>query len=305
VREDPTTCRVFPDGERYCLIRPSYRLKDLYAGDISRGDMRLSVRTPLRHLGLGLLLAVDPVELRGLASLSYPSYGISGKLQWVYEQGRWDIGITGHKASHADLTVELGFSSDLGVTNARFPEEVAQGQPQVTHDFGLEISTADMADVDMYLRGSGVPARRNLDDPAVVRGERLFTEAHCDTCHTPTLHTARDIPKLLDGTPMPMLAEQTIHPYTDLLLHDLGPDLGDDYDQWEARGDEWRTAPLWGTGLQEIVSGHSHFLHDGRARTLLEAILWHYGEEGRVSTGLFLRMSKSDREALLAFLRSL
>lgn len=305
IREDPATCRSFPDGERYCLIRPHYRLKDLHAGDLPRDQMRISVRTPLRHLGLGLLLAVDPDEIRALAAISYPSYGISGKLQWLFEQGRWAIGLSGHKATHADLTVELGFSSDLGVTSARFPEEVAQGQPQAGHDFGIEISTVDMADVDMYLRGSGVPARRNVDDPQVVRGERLFAEAACAACHTPTLHTSPEIPRLLDGTPLPMLARQTIHPYSDFLLHDMGPDLGDDYDQWEARGDEWRTAPLWGTGLQEIVSGHSHFLHDGRARDLQEAILWHFGEEGRVSTELFLHMPKSDRDALIAFLRSL
>jgi len=162
-----------------------------------------------------------------------------------------------------------------------------------------------MADVDMYLRGSGVPARRNQDDPQVVRGERLFAEAACSACHTPTLHTSPAMARLLDGTPLPMLSRQTIHPYSDFLLHDLGPELGDDYDQWEARGDEWRTAPLWGTGLQEVVSGHTHFLHDGRARNLQEAILWHFGEEGRVSTEIFLHMPKADREALIAFLRSL
>jgi CxxC motif-containing protein (DUF1111 family) len=104
---------------------------------------------------------------------------------------------------------------------------------------------------------------------------------------------------------MPMLAGQTIHPYSDFLLHDLGPELGDDFSQFEASGDEWRTAPLWGIGLQEVVNGHMHLMHDGRARNVLEAILWHAGEEGVVSTEIFRHMPKPDRDALIAFVQSL
>lgn len=305
IRETSDMCRAFEDGEKYCLIRPHYRITDWYAEKIPMDRMRLSVRTPLRHLGLGLLLAADTEELLQLASIQYPEYGISGKLQWVYEQGRWAVGKSGHKAQHADLTVELGFSSDMGVTNSRFPEEVAEGQSQVTTDFGNEISTEEMADVDLYLQGLAVPARRNYTNPQVIRGEEVFNQARCNVCHTPTLHTTPNVPRLLDGTPMPMLIRQTFHPYTDLLLHDMGPELGDDYDQFEARGDEWRTAPLWGIGLQEIVSGHTHLMHDARARNLIEAIMWHFGEEGTVSVGEMLKLSKEDRTALLAFLNSL
>jgi CxxC motif-containing protein (DUF1111 family) len=305
IRERAEQCRSFEDGTPYCLLTPHYRITDWSAEVIPMDRLRYSVRTPLRHLGLGLMLAVDPEELKALAAREYPEYGISGKLQWVYEQGRWVVGVSGHKAQHGDLTVELGFSSDLGVTSTRYPEEIAQGQPQAGHDFGIEISTADMADVDLYLRGSGVPARRNQRDPQVLRGEALFTQAKCQLCHAPTLHTGPEVPRLLDGTPLPMLARQTIHPYSDYLLHDMGPALGDEYDQFEARGDEWRTAPLWGTGLQDIVSGHTHVLHDARARNLTEAIMWHFGGEGAVSASAFSRLSGDDRAALLAFLNSL
>lgn len=305
IREKEENCRSFPDGERYCLITPHYRISDWYPTVIPPERLQFSVRTPLRGVGLGLLLAVDREELKSLASIQYPEFGISGKLQWIYERGRWDIGISGHKAHHLDLTVELGFSSTFGVTNPRFPQEAAEGQPQVTQDFGIEISSEEMANVDMYIRGLSVPARRNYEAPEVVRGEQMFRAAKCHLCHAPTLHTGPEVPQLIDGTRMPMLAHQTIHPYSDFLLHDLGPELGDDFDQWEASGDEWRTTPLWGIGLQQIASGHTDFLHDSRARNYMEAIMWHFGEEGAASVGVVGGMSKSDRDALVAFLKSL
>lgn len=301
------TCDRFPteDQEAYCLIRPRYWIEDWYATPIPEEDLVMTVRTPLRHVGLGLMMALDRDELRALAAISYPEYGISGKLQWIEERGQKQIGLSGHKAQHADLTIELGFSSDLGVTSHRYPEEVAEGQAQMTQDFGVEISDADMAQVDSYLHTLGVPARRHVNDPRVRRGQEMFYAAKCHLCHTPTLHTGPEAPKLIDGTPLPQLARQTVHPYSDFLLHDLGPDLGDDFGQGVATGDEWRTAPLWGIGLQETVNGHTHFLHDGRARNYVEAILWHKDEEGRVSTEIFRHMPKSDRDALVTFLRSL
>jgi CxxC motif-containing protein (DUF1111 family) len=256
-------------------------------------------------VGLGLMLAVDREELKTLATLEYPDFGISPKLQWIVERGVFEIGVSGHKAQHSDLTVELGFSSDLGVTNARFPDEVGKGQAQTTADFGIEVSDSDMADVDFYMQALGVPARRNIHDPQVIQGEKRFGQAGCHLCHTPTLHTTSIPPKLIDGTPMPMLTNQTIHAYSDFLLHDLGPELGDDFSQFEASGDEWRTAPLWGLGLLPLVNGHMHLLHDGRARNVEEAILWHGSEEGAVSTSIFRHMSKDDREALIAFVMSL
>lgn len=295
---------TFDDGESYSLITPSYWIEDYYAGPIVPEEVELSVRTPLRHVGMGLMLAVNQNEIKALAANQYPEYGISGKINWVTERGVLQMGLSGHKASHADLTVELGFSSDIGVTNDRYPDEVGYGQSQTTNEPSIQISFKDMADVDFYLHCLGVPARRLVDDPEVLRGEQMFYQAKCHLCHTPTLHTKPEGATLIDGTSIPWLGNQTIHPYSDYLLHDMGPELGDNYSQGLATGDEWRTTPLWGMGLQEVVNGHTDFLHDARARNYVEAIMWH-GGEGDVSRKAFSKMQKEDRDALIKFLRTL
>ena len=294
----------FTDGEEYSLITPQYSITDWYAEAIPPENLEMSVRTPLRHVGLGLMLAVNQDEIRELASIQYPEYGISGEINWVIERNQTYMGLSGHKAQHADLTVELGFLSDMGVTSDRFPHEVAHGQSQVDGDYGIQISTEDMANVDFYLHSLGVPARRYVDNPTVVQGEKMFYQAKCNLCHTPTLHTKSGGVNLIDGTNLPWLGNQTIHPYSDYLLHDMGPELGDDFSQFNASGDEWRTTPLWGIGLQDVVSGHTNFLHDSRARNYVEAIMWH-GGEGDVSRQIFKSMRKSDRDALITFLKTL
>ncbi len=297
----------FHDGETYELQTPHYAITDWYADSIRPEDLIIDVRIPLRHVGMGQIMALDPDELKELARRSnYPEYGISGKLNKIQDRGVDMVGVGGNKANHSDLTVELGFSSDLGVTNDRYPLEVCEGQSQMlgyTH-YGIQISTFDMEEVDLYLHALGVPARRNVHDPQVKRGQELFARAKCDLCHTPTLHTRQNAPVLLNGTRLPWLASQTIHPYSDFLLHDMGLGLDSQYKSGLAMGNEWRTTPLWGIGLQYTVNGHTRFLHDGRARNLIEAIMWH-GGEGAVSREIFARMSKEDREALVAFLNSL
>ena len=140
-------------------------------------------------------------------------------------------------------------------------------------------------------------------------GEQQFFAAKCHLCHVTTLHTRSQGSTLLLGTRLPWLGNQTIHPYSDYLLHDMGSEvmgvgLNDNYVSGLARGNEWRTTPLWGIGLQETVNGHTYFLHDGRARNLKEAILWH-GGEAETSKRLFMQMPKSDRDALITFLESL
>ena len=297
----------FPDGEEYELITPHYEITDWYDYEIKPEDLIISVRAPLRHVGMGQMMALNHDELKQLAAQSnYPEYGISGRLNYVTEKGKYDIGISGNKANHQDLTVELGFSSDLGVTNDRFPHEVGEGQSQMMGfaNQGVEISTRDMEDVDLYMQTLGVPARRNVDDETIKHGEQMFYQAKCHLCHTVTLHTRPRGSVLLNGTQLPWLGNQIIHPYSDFLLHDMGQGLADDYPSGLARGCEWRTTPLWGIGLQEIVNGHTYFLHDGRARNLTEAIMWHDGE-GAASRSIFSHMSKEDRAALLTFLNSL
>lgn len=295
---------AFEDGETYSLITPTYSITDWYAEEIADEDLEMSVRTPLRHVGLGLMMALDQNEILALASIQYPEYGISGEVNWVIEKNQHLMGLSGHKAQHADLTVELGFLSDMGVTNDRFPHEIAEGQSQVDGDYEIQITTEDMGNVDFYLHSLGVPARRDVDNVIVKQGEELFYQTKCNLCHTPTLHTKAGGVTLIDGTNMPWLGNQTVHPYSDFLLHDMGPALGDDFSQFNASGDEWRTTPLWGIGLQNVVNGHTTFLHDARARNYVEAIMWH-GGEGDVSRQLFKQLQKSERDALITFLKSL
>ncbi|MCH5310977.1 MAG: thiol oxidoreductase [Prevotella sp.] len=308
---------TFPDGEEYELARPEYTITEWYADSIRPQDLFCTVRIPLRHVGMGQMMALDRNEIETLARKSnYPEYGISGRCNYIMERGRLQLGLSGNKAQHADLTVELGFSSDMGSTNSRYPEEICEGQSQMQggsmmgllYD-KLDVSTEDMEDVDLYLHALSVPARRNVNDPAVKLGEQMFYQAKCHLCHVTTLHTRPRGATLLNGTNLPWLGNQTIHPYSDFLLHDMGSEimgvgLNDNYVSGLARGNEWRTTPLWGIGLQERVNGHTYFLHDGRARNFTEAILWH-GGEGEASKNLFRKMSRDQRNALIKFLESL
>ena len=307
----------FPDGEAYELAKPNFEIYEWYADSIAPEDLFCTVRIPLRHVGMGQIMAIDRHEIEQLAARSnYPEYGISGKANYIVERGVRQLGLSGNKAQHADLTVELGFSSDMGMTNSRYPEEISEGQLQINQGSmmglpydQLDITTEDMENVDLYMQALGVPARRNVNDPHVIRGEQMFYQAKCHLCHVTTLHTQPRGSTLLAGTELPWLGGQVIHPYSDFLLHDMGSEimgvgLNDNYVSGLARGNEWRTTPLWGVGLQQKVNGHTYFLHDGRARNFVEAIMWH-GGEGEASKNLFKQMSKSDRDDLIKFLESL
>lgn len=327
----------FPDGDSYELALPQYTITDWYANygntqeKIRPEDLFVTVRMPRRHVGLGQMMALDRNEIEQLAARSnYPEYGIRGRANYITERGIRQLGLSGQKAQHADLTVELGFSSDMGVTNSRFPEEISEGQKQI-HEAGmmgyglrrLEVSTRDMEDVDFYLHGLGVPARRlgsttlteqykgkNITERQLIaQGEKNFYRAACHLCHVSTLHTRPEGAALLNGTQLPWLGQQTIHPYSDFLLHDMGSEimgvgLNDNYVSGLARGCDWRTPPLWGVGMQEKVNAHTYLLHDGRARNFTEAIMWH-GGEGEASKNIFARMHRDDRRALIKFLESL
>ncbi len=328
---------TFADGEPYQLRRPHFEITHWYADSVRPEDLFCTVRVPLRHVGMGQMMALDPAEIEALARKSnYPEWGISGRANYINERGRLRLGLSGNKAHHADLTVELGFSSDMGITNSRYPEEICEGQRQMEEGSmmgllydQLDVSTEEMEDVDLYMHGLGVPARRlgsttrtrthsSYDNSETLtlterewteRGEQAFYEAGCHLCHVTTLHTRPRGATLLNGTELPWLGSQTVHPYSDYLLHDMGSELmgvglNDNFTSGLARGNEWRTTPLWGIGLQERVNGHTYFLHDGRARSLTEAILWH-GGEGEASKNRFLRMPWHKRAAMLDFLGSL
>lgn len=187
----------FPDGEAYELCRPVYSISEWYAEEVKPEDLFCTVRIPLRHVGMGQMMALDPVEIEALAAKSnYPEYGISGRCNYITERGVRCLGLSGNKAQHADLTVELGFSSDMGATNSRYPEEICEGQSQMSQGSmmglsydQLDISTKDMEDVDLYLQSLSVPARRNVNDAQVMKGEQNFYKAKCHLCHVTTLHT--------------------------------------------------------------------------------------------------------------------
>ena len=307
----------FPDGDTYELCYPEYTITDWYADSIRPEDLFCSVRIPLRHVGMGQIMALDPNEIEALARKSnYPEWGISGRCNYIVERGRKQLGVGGNKAQHSDLTVELGFSSDMGVTNSRYPEEICEGQAQVNQGSmmglsyeQLDCTTEEMENVDLYMHCLSVPARRNVNDPQVKMGEQMFYRAGCHLCHVTTLHTRPRGATLLNGTELPWLGNQTIHPYSDYLIHDMGSEimgvgLNDNYVSGLCRGNEWRTTPLWGIGLQQKVNGHTSFLHDGRARNFVEAIMWH-GGEGEASQNVFKNMTTEERSALVSFLWSL
>jgi CxxC motif-containing protein (DUF1111 family) len=189
----------------------------------------------------------------------------------------------------------------VGLTSKLFPNENCTSAQTLCADLPNggehEVSDNILEFVEFYSQHLAVPIRRNVDDPQVLLGQKLFDNAGCESCHRTNVKTAK-------RDQLPALSEQTIHPYTDLLLHDMGEGLADHRPEYLANGREWRTAPLWGIGYTEEVNGHTYFLHDGRARNLMEAVLWHGGEAENAKQNV-LAFTESEREALIAFLNSL
>ena len=289
------------DGTIVHLRTPSYKVTDTYQP--LPDEVELSPRVAPAVFGLGLLEAMPEATILALADeTDSDGDGISGKPNYVWDvqkNGR-SLGRFGWKANQPTLLqqVAAAYNDDIGITTALLPSENSNGQLQ--HDARSddpELSDEILEVVTFYVQTLAVPARRHLDDPNVQRGEQLFESVQCSACHIPTLRTGT-LPDV------PAVSNQTIHPYTDLLLHDMGPGLADNRPDFLAGGSEWRTPPLWGIGLIKTVNGHTNLLHDGRARGLLEAILWH-GGEAEQSRKAVQQMSTSDRAALLAFLESL
>ena len=289
------------DGTRVHLRYPDYTFTETYQP--LPEAVEVSPRVAPAVFGLGLLEAIpEEVILAYADATDTDGDGISGKPNFVWDvvQQRYTLGRFGWKANQPTLLqqVAAAYNDDMGLTTSLFRTENSAGQPQLTaHSATPEVSDEILDVVTFYVQTLAVPARRNVDDPQVKQGEQLFAEAQCTSCHVPTLRTG-----VLAG--VPSVSNQTIHPYTDLLLHDMGPGLADNRPDFHASGTEWRTSPLWGIGLVQRVNGHTNFLHDGRARDLMEAILWH-GGEAKASRQAVEQMSKVERDALIAFLKSL
>ncbi len=305
---------LYADGTPYELRRPRVAFVGLTRGPMGE-EVQVSPRIAPAVHGVGLLEAVDEATLRAMADpQDADGDGISGRVNevWSVTLERPVIGRFGWKANQPTLREQSADAAfgDIGLTSSLFREEdvpqadtLAHGpHPADSADSHSDAEEPDLTDrqldkLEFYLQTLAVPAARGLHSPVVQRGQRLFIAADCNACHTATLQTGAD-------HPVPQLRNQTIHPYSDLLLHDMGEGLADGRPDSEATGSEWRTPPLWGIGLTRTVSGTEAYLHDGRAETLEEAILWH-GGEAEAAREAFRRMSREEREAVLAFLSAL
>jgi CxxC motif-containing protein (DUF1111 family) len=290
---------AYGDGEPFSLRRPTYTIAALAFGPLD-ARVLVSPRLAPQTVGVGLLEAVDESTIVAFAARN----GGKPNRVWDGQRGGASLGRFGWKASQPTLAQQAAsaFRNDIGITSALYPAEncpesqpACAAAPRSRSQPELE-PIRDQA-ILVHTHGLAVPARRGIDDPRALRGERLFAAAGCAECHVPAMTTGR----LPDW---PELSGQTIRPFTDLLLHDMGPDLADGRPDFLASGSEWRTPPLWGLGLVLRLDGALFLMHDGRARGFAEAVLWHGGRAGAAREA-FRAMNKGDREALIAFLASL
>jgi CxxC motif-containing protein (DUF1111 family) len=299
------------DGIEVSLRHPTYNTVDLGYGPL-HPDAMLSPRVAPQMIGLGLLEAIPAADILANADPDdINNDGISGRpnVVWSVEFDQPMLGRFGLKAGSPTIMEQsaAAFAGDIGISSPLFPAGAGECTTAQTacqnaihgdgDDRGTEIDAEGMDLVTFYSRNLAVPARRGADEREVLHGKEVFYNTGCISCHTPSFVTHR----LED---QPEQSFQLIWPYTDMLLHDMGPDLADNRPEARATGQEWRTPPLWGIGLTEQVSGHTYFLHDGRARSLLEALLWH-GGEALAQRDAVTEMTTTDRDALIRFLESL
>lgn len=294
----------FADGTPFTLLKPVYSIGDLAFGALHPRVM-MSPRIASAMVGLGLLEAIpDDVLLAMADPEDLDGDGISGRVNIVpnIRTGEMAIGRFGWKAGQPTVEQQVAgaLNSDIGITSSLFPSEdctLAQTSCQAAPAGGQpEISAEELAKLVLYSRTLAVPAMRDIFDTKVRRGAELFLASGCSECHTPSYVTGEH--------DIDAMENQVIFPYTDLLLHDMGPGLADDRPELEANGQEWRTSPLWSIGLIERVNGHTRYLHDGRARNLTEAVLWHGGEASD-SLEIFKNLSAEERAQLIRFLEAL
>jgi len=257
------------------------------------GDIRTSARVGNPVFGLGLLEQVSAEELQRMAD-EPKADGVRGRVNqvWSVQRQRLEPGRFGLKANQPDLLQQIASAlhGDLGITSPLYPRENCAPQQrdcQLALKGGEpEVDAMQLSELYFYLVNLAPPPRRERDK--VQAGERLFAKAGCAVCHRPQLKA---------GT-------RVIEPYTDLLLHDMGDGLADGREDFLANEREWRTPTLWGVGLIEQINPGAGYLHDGRARSLSEAVLWH-GGEAQAARERFAGMPRGDRDALLLFLQSL
>jgi len=300
------------DGKQLSLRKPRYAIDDPAHGPLEKG-ITLSPRIAPPMIGLGLVEQIHPADILALADPDdRDEDGISGRAQ-IVRAPQGDglmLGRFGWKAQAPTIRQQSAdaFANDMGISSPDVPHawgDCTEAQKDcLARPTGVQSRLGDteapdpvMELVTFYSQNLAVPARRDLGKPEVLRGKRVFYETGCTGCHTPKFVTRRDAPNKAQSF-------QLIWPYYDFLLHNMGEGLADGQRVGEASGTEWRTPPLWGIGLTKRVNGHTFFLHDGRARNLTEAILWH-GGEASTAREVFAALQKADRDALVAFLESL
>lgn len=296
---------AYDDGDTVAMREPRLEVRTPM-GELLPANTRYSYRTAPPLIGMGLLEAIPDATLEALADPDdADGDGISGRPNRVWDPltNAEGLGRFGWKANQAGVEQQVSgaFAGDLGITSALHPD---QNCPPVQTECAAALTGGEPeADADTirqvtyYARLLAVPARRDFQVDDVLRGKRLFHDAGCASCHVPK-YTTGDV----DG--LPELSQQTIFPYSDMLLHDMGDELADHRPDYLADGNEWRTPPLWGLGLVKTVNGHTNFLHDGRARDTSEAILWH-GGEAAAARDVYKAMTADERAALLRFVESL
>ncbi|WP_339723388.1 di-heme oxidoredictase family protein [uncultured Paraglaciecola sp.] len=307
----------YADGTTYTLHQPNYQLTDLAYGDLDKRT-KLSPRFSPVIYGLGLLDAISEQDLIDQEDINDNNQdGISAKYNRVpitpsnHNTAAFHgsvskaigIGRFGHKAKQPSLhqQVAAAFRDDIGITNSSFVSEpcsIVQLNCHAAASLGghqsVEIPDKLLDLVTRFNQLIAVPPARNLNSVKVQQGRNLFYKLGCESCHTASYTTD-------PAYPHPNLANQLIWPYTDLALHDMGEGLADGVNEFDAKGQEWRTPPLWGIGARKNIRSENLFLHDGRAKTVAEAILWH-GGEAHTSQQSFIQLDQAQRNALLAFL---
>lgn len=294
----------FPDGEVFWLRVPTYSIEELSYGTLSPSVM-ISPRVAPQMIGLGLLEAIPEAQILALADETDRNGDqISGKANYVWDAASksLQLGRFGWKANKATIPHQVAgaLNGDIGLTTTMISahgfSDVQRHLEGLPNGGSPEVSDSVFHALVVYSRTLAVPARRNIQQPEVRTGKQIFMSIGCASCHNPSFTTGQ--------AEIAELSNQKIFPYTDLLLHDLGEELADKRPDFRADGREWRTAPLWGIGLFHAVNKHTNYMHDGRARNLQEAILWH-GGEAESSRQSFMKLPKTQRGTLLQFLESL
>nr|WP_315493561.1 di-heme oxidoredictase family protein [uncultured Rhodoferax sp.] len=302
----------FADGTPYTLRKPLYSLTQLAYGPLAPGAM-ISPRIAPQMAGVGLLEAIPEADILANAAAQAATAGpVKGQPNLVWDDfaQAQRVGRFGWKANQASVASQTAgaFLGDIGITSTQHPDEACTptqkdclAAPRGAQGKAPEIDERTLSDVIFYQATLAPAARRNVNDAKVLRGQALFAQAQCSACHRPSYTTgAAPFPRLSS----PKVQGLKIWPYTDLLLHDMGPDLADGRPDFAANGQQWKTPPLWGVGLIHDVNGHRRLLHDGRANGVLEAILWHGGEAQGAKNNV-LQLNARDRQALVAFVESL